>query len=316
MGPTAIKLATFAAAALTVVGIVSILTDLVLREKSRIRDRLREQVGNNNAARSRRSDLFKEFNLLGARQPRTGLWTRFVVMVDQSGLEVEPQRILQIAATFAILGLILGVTLTRIWFVGLLTALLGFVAPVIYVYILRRSRIQMLCQQLPEAFELMSRAVKAGQTMPGAMNLVATQLKPPISVEFASCCEQQNLGLPHDVALQELARRTGVMELQMFVVALLVHRSTGGNLADILQSLSDVIRQRTRLRGKIKAATSEGRLQAVVLSVLPLAAFLGLVMINRPYAQILLDRPDLLCAILASEALGSLWIRRIVNFEY
>jgi tight adherence protein B len=316
MGPTAIKLATFAAAALTVVGIVSILTDLVLREKSRIRDRLREQVGNNNAARSRRSDLFKEFNLLGARQPRTGLWTRFVVMVDQSGLEVEPQRILQIAATFAILGLILGVTLTRIWFVGLLTALLGFVAPVIYVYILRRSRIQMLCQQLPEAFELMSRAVKAGQTMPGAMNLVATQLKPPISVEFASCCEQQNLGLPHDVALQELARRTGVMELQMFVVTMLVQRHAGGNPIEILENLSEVIRKRVRLAGRVRACTSEGRMQAVVLSILPVMAFAALVILNQKYAQILLDRPKLLMAVLFWQFVGIFWIRRIVNFQY
>jgi tight adherence protein B len=122
--------------------------------------------------------------------------------------------------------------------------------------------------------------------------------------------------LPYDVALQDLARRTGVMELQMFVVALLVHRNTGGNLADILQSLSEVIRKRTRLRGKVKAATGEGRLQAIVLSVLPLAAFVGLLVINRPYAQILLDRPALLLSVLAAEALGSLWIRQIVNFEF
>jgi len=111
----------------------------------------------------------------------------------------------------------------------LLVAVAGFAAPLIYVSLLRKVRIQSLCQQLPEAFELMSRAVKAGQTMPGAMNLVATQLKPPISLEFASCCEQQNLGLSHDIALQELARRTGVMELQLFVVAMLVQRHAGGN---------------------------------------------------------------------------------------
>ncbi len=315
MGPTAIKLATFAAAALTVVGIVSILTDLVLREKSRIRDRLREQVGNN-ATRPRRSDLFKEFNLLGAQQPRAGLWTRFVVMVDQSGLEVEPQRIMQIAATCAILGLILGVTLTRIWFVGMLAAVVGFVAPLVYVYLLRRSRMQLLCQQLPEAFELMSRAVKAGQTMPGAMNLVATQLQPPISVEFGSCCEQQNLGLPHDVALQELARRTGVMELQMFVVTMLVQRHSGGNPIDILENLSEVIRKRVRLRGRVRACTSEGRMQAVVLSALPVLAFVALLMLNPTYAQILLDRPKLLLAVLVWQGVGILWIRRIVNFQY
>jgi tight adherence protein B len=224
--------------------------------------------------------------------------------------------VVQIALTAAIVGAVIGTTVTGLWLVGFLFAAIGFVVPFGYIYAARASRMNAICAQLPETFDLMARAIKAGQTVSGAMQIAADQLKPPISAELAACCEQQNLGLPYDVALQELARRTGVMELQMFVVALLVNRNTGGNLAEILHNLSEVIRKRTRLRGKIKAATSEGRLQAVVLSLLPLAAFLGLVLLNRPYAQILLDRPALLFAILASEALGSLWIRQIVNFDY
>jgi tight adherence protein B len=313
---TAIKLASFAAAALAVVGLVSVITDLVLRDKSRLRKRLREHFGSGTGARSRKSDLFKDLSLLKLQRTRTGLWTRFVVMVEQSGLEFEPRKILQISLTFAIVGLILGFTLTRIWMVGCLTAVVGFSAPIVYVFVVRKARIQALCQQLPEAFELMSRAVKAGQTMPGAMNLVATQLKPPISVEFASCCEQQNLGLSHDIALQELARRAGVMELQMFVVAMLVHRHSGGNPIEILENLSEVIRKRVRLVGKVRACTSEGRMQAVVLSVLPVMAFVGLLFLNRTYVQILLDRPKLLVAVLVWQAIGVLWIRRIVNFQF
>jgi tight adherence protein B len=315
MHPTAIKLATFAAAALAVVGVVSVITDLVLRDKSRIRDRIREYFGSGAGSRSQKSDLFKDLSLLPS-QRRTGLWTRFVVAVEQSGLELEPEKVLQIAFTFAIVGLVLGLTITRLWIVGLLVAIAGFSAPVIYVLLLRKTRIQALCQQLPEAFELMSRAVKAGQTMQGAMNLVATQLKPPISLEFASCCEQQNLGLPHDIALQELARRTGVMELQLFVVAMLVQRHAGGNPIEILENLSEVIRKRVRLLGKVRACTGEGRMQAIVLSVLPVMAFVALLILNRTYAQILLDRPMLLVAVVAWQAVGVFWIRRIINFQY
>jgi tight adherence protein B len=313
---TTIKLATFAAAALAVVGVVSVITDLVLREKSRIRQRLQEHFGSRPGARARKSDLFKDLNLLQTQGPRTGLWTRFVVVVEQAGLDLEPQKILQISITLAIVGTILGLTLTRSGIVGCLTALVGFAAPIVYVFILRRSRIQALCEQLPEAFELMSRAVKAGQTMPGAMNLVATQLKPPISAEFGWCCEQQNLGLSHDVALQELARRTGVMELQMFVVAMLVQRQSGGNPIEILDNLSEVIRKRVRLVGKVRACTSEGRMQAVVLSVLPVMAFAALLFLNRTYVQILLDRPRLLMSVVVWQAFGVFWIRRIVNFQY
>jgi tight adherence protein B len=315
MHPTAIKLATFAAAALAVVGVVSVVTDLVLRDKTRIRQRLREHFGKP-GSRSRKSDLFKDLTTLQTQSPRAGHWTRFVVIVEQSGLEVEPEKILQIACTFAIVGLILGFALTRIWIVGLLTALAGFIAPLVYVLAVRRSRIETLCQQLPEAFELMSRAVKAGQTMSGAMNLVATQLKEPISEEFGSCCEQQNLGLSHEIALQELARRTGVRELQLFVVAMLVQRHAGGNPIEILENLSEVIRKRVRLLGKVRACTGEGRMQAVVLSVLPVMAFVALLFLNRTYAQILLDRPKLLLAVVAWQAVGVFWIRRIINFQY
>ena len=132
-----------------------------------------------------------------------------------------------------------------------------------------------------------------GQTMSGAMSLVAAQLKPPVSEEFACCCEQQNFGLPREVTLQELARRTSVMELQLFVVAMLVHGASGGNPVEILDNLSEVVRKRIRMVGKVKALTSEGRLQAVILSILPVGAFVAIYILNRSYAQLLLDRPAL-----------------------
>jgi tight adherence protein B len=317
MDPIFVKLATFVAAVLAVVGVFSVISDVILRDKARIKARLDQEFGDERQ-RARKSELFKDLKLFHAETSRhvPVLWTRFVTAVEHSGLNTGPWRVVQIALTASIIGAVLGTTLTGLWFVGVIFAVIGLIAPFAYVYAARAARMHAICMQLPETFDLMARAIKAGQTASGAMHLAAEQLKPPISTEFATCCDQQNLGLPYDVALQELARRTGVMELQMFVVALLINRNTGGNLAEILQNLSDVIRKRTRLRGKIKAATSEGRLQALVLSVLPLAALVGLVLVNRPYAQVLLDRPDLLCAILASEALGSLWIRQIVHFEY
>ncbi|HXY33713.1 MAG TPA: type II secretion system F family protein [Planctomycetaceae bacterium] len=318
MDPIVVKLSTFVAAVLAVVGVFSVISDLILRDKARIKARFDQEFGDERQRLARKSELFKDLKLFHAQTSRhvPVLWKRFVTTVEHSGLNTTPFRVVQIALTAAIIGMVIGATLTGLWLVGIVFALAGMVAPLAYVYAAHASRMHTICMQLPEAFDLMARAIKAGQTMSGAMQIAADQLKPPISAELAACCEQQNLGLPFDVAMQELARRTGVMELQMFVVALLVNRNTGGNLADILQNLSDVIRKRTRLRGKIKAATSEGRLQAVVLSLLPLVVLVGLVLINRPYAQILLDRPALLCAVLASEALGSLWIRQIVNFEH
>lgn len=313
-----VNLATFAAVAFAVIGVFSVVSDLVLREKSRIRNRLRDQLGLGPDGQSRKSDFLKDLKLLRADTARHApqIWQQFTAMVAQSGLQVEPERIVQIAGTTALLCAIVTMTVTRLWLVAMLAAIVGFAIPLLFVSFKRHARIHALRMQLPEAFELMSRAVRAGQTMPAAMTLVASQLKPPLAEEFACCCEQQNYGLSREVTLQELARRTNVMELQMFVVAMLVHGTSGGNPVEILDNLSEVVRKRIRMVGKVKALTSEGRLQAVILSILPLGAFVAIYVLNHSYAQVLLDRPRLLGTVLVSEALGALWIRRIINFEY
>ncbi len=318
MDPKLINVLTFSAAALTVVGVFSIISDLVLREKALIRDRIRGQLGIDADGNSRKSDFLKDLKVLrsatGRRAPL--FWQRWSATVMQSGLQVEPERVLQIAGTMALLAAVAVITVTGRWQLAVLAGVLGFAAPLLYVSFKRQARIHALRMQLPEAFELMSRAVRAGQTMSGAMSLVATQLKAPVSLEFACCCEQQNYGLSREVALQELARRNSVTELQLFVVAMLVHGTSGGNPVEILDNLSDVIRKRIRMVGKVKAMTSEGRLQAVVLSILPIATFAAIYVLNRSYAQLLLDRPRLLMTVLVAEVLGTLWIRRIVNFDY
>ncbi len=99
-------------------------------------------------------------------------------------------------------------------------------------------------------------------------------------------------------------------------MALLVQRESGGNCAEILSNLSEVVRKRLRLVGRVKALTGEGRLQAAVLSLLPIAAFVAIYLLNREYANVLLQRPWLLVGLAASEILGTLWIRRIVTIEY
>jgi tight adherence protein B len=317
MDLTLIKLTTFATAALAVIGVYSILMDVTLRKKARIKERFQKELGIGKDP-AKRSELFKDLKLFRSEtsQRVPQFWKKFSTMLSQSGLAITPEQVVQIAATVVVIGLVLTAARPRYWFVGVGVAGLGVFGPVAYVSAARKKRVHTICMQLPEAFELMSRAVRAGQTISGAMSLIGTQLKPPVSEEFALCGEQQNLGLPQDVALEELARRTGVMELQLFVVAMLVHRTAGGNPVEILENLSDVIRKRVRLVGKARAATSEGRLQAVVLTVLPVLTFAALFVLNRPYAQILIDRPYLIGGVLVSELLGGLWIRKIVNFNF
>jgi tight adherence protein B len=148
------------------------------------------------------------------------------------------------------------------------------------------------------------------------MQAVAAEFQAPIATEFGCCQEQQNLGLSPEVSLRDLARRTGLLEINIFVLALLVHRRSGGNLAELLEKLSGTIRERYKIRGKIKTLTAEGRFQAIILLAMPPVIFLVLLLVNRPYAVKLFDHPSLMATSLVSMAIGAVWIRKIVNFDF
>jgi tight adherence protein B len=318
MTPTITLATTFLATCAGAAIAWSLAMDLFFRNRFRINQRLNDAFSESGENLGRKTSLFKDLKLIQAETARTerGLWQKFRGMIEQSGVEISPERLLLAALPSAIVSAILGGLLSHSWRIALAASAAGSLVPFFYVYRRRNLRVYKLRMQLPGAFEMMSRAVRAGQTMSGAVQLVADQSKPPISHEFGLCCEQQNLGLPHDVALKDLARRTGVMELQMFVVAMLVQRQSGGNPVEVLNNLSLIVRKRSRLAGRVKALTGEGRMQALVLSLLPVIAFVALFLLNRAYVQILLDRPHVLGGVVVAEVLGTLWIRKVINFEY
>ena len=113
-----------------------------------------------------------------------------------------------------------------------------------------------------------------------------------------------------------MAKRTGILEIKIFVLALLVHRQSGGNLTELLDKLADIIRERFKIQGKIRALTAEGRLQAAILLALPPAMYGILLVISRKYALELLTHPNLILGALVAMAVGAAWIRRIVNFDF
>ena len=229
---------------------------------------------------------------------------RFEAMVEQAGLDLTPGHLLARAAAAGLaLGVVVGL-LCQNPLAGVLAAASGAAAPLLYVRRIRDMRLERLLGQLPDAFDLMSRIVRSGQTIAQALRAVSDEFPPPIATEFAYCSEQQNLGLSTEAALRDLARRTGLLEIKIFVLALLVQQQTGGNLAELLDKLSAIIRDRFRIRGQIKTLTAEGRIQATVLLVLPLVAFGFILLFNRDYAAVLLARPKLIIGSLVSEGLG------------
>lgn len=288
--------------------------DIELRVKDELRQRQRERV-KSSAAGASLDELAGE--VLGdPTRVHADLMTQLNELLIQSGLNLTLTRFVAMCAVSSI-GM--AVLVLLVWpepLMMLMVAGIGALLPLLYVHFKRERRLDALRQQLPDGFDLMARILRAGQTVSQAMQSVAEEFDPPIAFEFGYCYEQQNLGIPTEVALRDLARRAGVIEVQIFVMAMMVHRQVGGNLAELLDKLAKIVRERFRIRGLIAALTAEGRLQAIVLLGLPFFLFFALLFINRPYAMKLFEYPTMPAGTVLSMVIGAVWIRKLVNFDF
>jgi|688.fasta_scaffold29525_6 tight adherence protein B len=319
--PAMVSFATFFAAIFSVIGVYSIVTDIFLRDKIRLRERIEEELRQVQRSRARQSMLrnLSQADLAGimdAAEDKRSLMVRLQDLIDQSGLQIQPITLFYYAGGAALIAGLLGLLLRGDVWIALILAALASSTPFVYVRKARSRRQDALRAQLADAFELMSSTLRAGQSMAQSLQAVAVDFPAPIAEEFMMCSEQQNLGLDPELALRQLARRCGLIELKIFVVAVLVQRQVGGNLSDILQGLSNVVRERFRIMGLINTLTAEGRLQAIILMSLPPFLLLIMVVMNREYTSSLLNHPQLLYGMAGSMFCGWLWIRKIVNFDF
>lgn len=302
-----------------------VVSDVLERNNKKRLQQLEQQLIKRNKQRARDAAASKQDRTLGSlahqavaetNADKPSFTERIKELLEQSGTGVSTH-------TIVIFGIISGsvasvlITLTmQDVLIGLISGVVAAPLPLAWVSHKRKQRLEMLSSQLPDSLELMSRVLRAGQTITQAMLAVGQEFKPPIASEFLYCYEQQNLGISTDIALRDLAKRTGLLEIKIFVLALIIHRQSGGNLTELLDKLAKIIRDRYKMRGKVKALTAEGRLQAAILLCLPPAMYCLLLVISRPYALELLNHPNLIFGCLVSMSLGSLWIRKIVNFDF
>lgn len=247
---------------------------------------------------------------------RQSLREKLGLYFEQSGVRSTPAQVAVVALLAIVVGVVSGWLLTRSIPLTILISVIAGVIPVVYVFMLRQRRLRKLQHQLPEAFDVISRMMQAGRTFPQAMQTAAQDGSPPLSQEFGYCCDQQQLGMSPDAALHDLARRNGLLEIKIFVLAVAIHRQTGGNLSNLLEKLADVIRGRIRMKDMINALTSEARMQVYILTALPVLALTVMSIVRPSYARELFDRPVLLAYCIISLILGWLWMRRILNFSF
>lgn len=245
---------------------------------------------------------------------RTGWGARVDDLILASELPVTRRQFLTAAGG---LGLTLGLVGAAIGGVilGAGAAAAGVAALPLYARYRREARREKMLQQLPNAFALMARVIRAGHSVPQAMQAVAEAFENPLAAEFSRCQQQQSLGIRPEVTFQDMAQCTGILEVRVFVTAMLIQRQAGGNLSEMLDRLSALIRDRLRIRKQVRTLTAEGRLQGLTLFVLPFLVFGALMVINRKYAMVLLEHPSLLLATGAVMGVGVLWIRRIINID-
>jgi tight adherence protein B len=235
-------------------------------------------------------------------------------VLARSGLKVSLVQLLWCCAACGA-GLGLAGLLSQGLLLGVPALVGGAVAPVVLVEVKRRARQERFLNQLPGAFELMARIIRSGQSVPQAFQAVADSCEDPVAGAFARCREQQNLGLAPEVAFRELAEHTGVVEMRLFAVAMLIQRQAGGNLSEVLERIAGLLRARGRVRRQVHTLTAEGRMQAGILLALPFFLFFALRFVNRSYADALLEQPALLAGTVVSLLVGAWWIRKIVNFS-
>ena len=241
------------------------------------------------------------------------------LLIEQCALQWTVGRIVFSTLVLICLGAVLGNWWIAPGLVGWAPGLALGAVPYVFLLQKRTRRLRRFSELLPEAIDLMSRGLRAGQALPTTIETIAQESDEPLSSEFRRAADEQSFGLPFREAMANLSRRVPVPDLRFLVTAILVQKETGGNLAQILDKTSHVIRERVRVAGQVRIRTAQGRLTGWVLCGLPFAMFIGMNFLNPGYARALVQDPlgrKMVMYAVILMIIGVLVIRRIINVKY
>ena len=322
MSPLIIAIAAFFGVAALVGGV-----GLVFRERpaSKVEDRLDLLTGTNTPSAAK-AGLSSAAGVLA--QPLDAMPSLFEtwmsrfgdvkLLFEQADTSLTVSRLALISFIIALAGAGLGAA------TGLHLALLPVVAlmlaflPLFWLLWRRKRRLKAFAVQLPDALEMLGRALRAGQSLPAGFHMVAGEMGPPIAREFGRVAEEQNFGVPLDESLRDMTERIPNLDLKFFVTAVILQRQTGGDLAEILDKIGSLIRQRFQIWGQVQALTGEGRLSGIVLMALPVLLFFAVYYLNPEYVMLLFTDTmgkKMLAGGIFLQVIGALVIRKIVNIK-
>jgi len=240
------------------------------------------------------------------------------LLFEQADTSLTVPRLATISGVMALVGGAIGAALRlNLVLIPVVAAAMSIV-PLLWVLWRRKRRLRAFGVQLPDALEMLARALRAGQSLGAGFNMVFREMSPPIGKEFGRVAEEQNLGISLEEALDSLTERVPNLDLKFFATAVILQRQTGGDLAEILDKIGNLIRQRFQIWGQVQALTGEGRLSGIVLMALPVLLFFVVYYLNPDYVMVLFTDDlgkKMLAGAIFLQVLGALVIRKIVNIK-
>ena len=244
--------------------------------------------------------------------------TKLQDYVLQSGMAVKPAKIVLTSAVLALGSYLVSMYFLSRFYFALPIAIFAATIPFLVVMFNRRRRLNKFEEYFPEALDLLGRAVRAGHAFTTGLEMISKECPEPLAGEFRTTFEEQNFGLPLRDALLNLAERVPIIDVQFFVTALLIQKETGGNLAEILDGLARVIRDRFRIYREVRVRTAQGRLTAGILIALPIFMACVLGVLNPKYIGVLFTDPAgpiVLGTAATMQLIGSAILWKIIHFE-
>jgi len=265
-----------------------------------------------------RQELMSEIPSLNRALLQVQIATRLKRVLDQADLEITVTRLMMFSLMAGMLSGLAASVITISLVVIIACGLFGALIPFIHVFWKRKKRLDKFLEHLPDALELMSRALSAGHAFSEALHMVSMEMPEPISKEFRKTYEEQNLGLSLKLALENLTQRIPLLDLRLCVTAVMIQRETGGNLAEILEKVAYKIRERFRILGDLKTLTTSSRLSAWLLCGLPIGVAVAVTAMNPDYMSVLWKDPrghKLIYLALFLQVSGMLIVRKILRIK-
>jgi tight adherence protein B len=238
--------------------------------------------------------------------------------IVQGGMTTKPAKIILMMAILLFGGYFVARAFFHNFFGSALVALLLAFAPLAYIMWARQRRLAKFEEHFPEALDLLGRAVRAGHAFTTGMEMIAKESDEPIGGEFRTTFEEQNFGLPLRDTLLNLTERVPLIDVRFFVTSLMIQKETGGNLAEILDGLSRVIRDRFRIHREVQTKTAQGKLTAAILIAIPPIMLLALSALNPSYMKTLTEDPlgpTIIGVAAALQIMGSALLWKIIHIE-